>query len=78
MIRRAISAWPDPSVLFRALGAEVVKQKADAGDRAAQYSLGCNLLNEAEGVAGAGLGAAGRSTQVKVGLAHKCTFRSFT
>ena len=46
----------NPSVLFRALGAEVVKQKADAGDRAAQYTQGCRLVNEVAGADGAGFG----------------------
>jgi len=30
----------DPNVLLRALGAEMVKQRAGEGDREAQYSLG--------------------------------------
>jgi len=41
---RAISAWPDPSALFRALGAETVRRRAGEGDREAQWSLGCCLL----------------------------------
>ena len=74
----AISAWPDPSALIDALGAEVVKQ-ADEGNRAAQYSQGCSLIGEVQGADGAGLsGAAGRSPKVEAGWAHKCTFRSLT
>jgi len=69
----------DPAALFRALGAEVVRQKADAGDREAQYSQGYRLINEVASADGAGLsGAAGRSPKVEVGLAGECTFLSFT
>jgi len=55
----------DPSALLESLGAEVVKQRADAGDKAAQYSQGCLLL-AAAGEEGAG--AAGRSLQAQVEL----------
>ena len=60
----------DPFMLSRAVGANVVKQMADAGDGAAQYSLGRVLIQDAgadvltedagaDAVAGAGvLGAA--------------------
>ena len=79
MTWRAISAWPDPSALFHALGADVVKQKADEGDRAAQFSLGYCLIGEVLCVDGAGLlGAASRTTQVEVGLARECTVLSLT
>jgi hypothetical protein len=66
----------DPKALLQALGVRVVIQMAAEGDRAAQFSQGCNLIAE---LAGEGLsGAAGRSPQVEVGLAHTCTFRSLT
>jgi len=69
----------DSTALFRALGADVVKQTADAGDRAAQYSQGCGLMSEVTGSDGAGLsGPEGRSPQAEVGLARHCTFRSLT
>ena len=65
----------DPFVLTSEFGIQVVRQKADEGDRAAQYSAGCCILiDELAGADGAGLsGAAGRSPQVEVGLAL-CTF----
>ena len=76
MTWRSMSTWPAPWVLFRALGAEIVKQKADEGDRAAQYTHGCRLIREVAGADGASLsGAAGRSPQVEVGLAHICAKR---
>jgi len=65
---RAISAWPDPSALFRALGAEVVKQRAAQGEGEAQFSLGCLLVHEADGRVGS-MGASGRSPLADVGLA---------
>jgi len=40
---------PDPVLLFDAVGAEVVKQGAGAGDREAQFSQGYRLLCEAGG-----------------------------
>ena len=68
-----MSAWPYPSALFAALGPQVVKRKADAGDREAQFSLGYGLLNEADGDGGEGelkpLGAGGRSPVADVGFA---------
>ena len=67
MTWRAISAWPDPSALIRALGAEVVKQKAAKGEGEAQFSRGCMLVSEADGNAGL-LGASGRSPMADVGL----------
>ena len=79
MTWRAVSAWPDPSALIRALGAEVVKQKADEGDMAAQYSQGFRLLGDVAGGDGAGLsGAAGRSAKAEVGFAREVTFRRIT
>ena len=60
----------DPNVLVRERGSEVVKRLADAGDREAQYSLGYLIMKKAEGVGT--LGAAGRSPQADVWLAH-CT-----
>ena len=54
----------DAEVLFRTLGAEVVKQMADAGDRAAQYSLGYTLMDEVAGVAS----ELGRAAKVDVGM----------
>ena len=78
MTWRAVSAWPDPSALFRTLGTEVVKQMASEGDREAQFSQGGCMVNEVAGAGGRGLsGAAGRSPQVEVGLAL-CTFQSLT
>jgi len=60
----------DPFVLFRALGDDVVKQKADAGDRESQFSLGYRLLNAADSAAGATLlGAGGRSPKADEGTA---------
>jgi len=82
MTCRAISAWPDPSALFEAIGGERVKRRATEGDREAQYSHGCRLMSEVVFADGAGLsGAAGRysrSPKLEVGLAHRCTFRSPT
>jgi hypothetical protein len=73
--RRAIYAWPGPSALLRALGAQVVEQKAIEGDMEAQFSQGGWMVNAVAGAGGAGLsGAAGSSPQVEVGLAV-CTFR---
>ena len=58
----------DSNLLFRALGAKLVKQRAGEGDREALFSLGCRLLIEADGFAGTPLCAAGRS-KADVGLA---------
>jgi hypothetical protein len=66
MTWRATSAWPDSSALFHAIGAQVVKRKADEGDREAQWSLGYRLLSE-DGVPGMPLGAAGRTPKADVG-----------
>jgi hypothetical protein len=59
----------DPALLLRALGAEVVKQRAAQGDREAQFSAGCLRVAEADGTAGEHLGAGGRSSKADVGLA---------
>jgi len=56
----------DPIALLESLGTEILKQKAAAGDRAAQYSRGCMLMAEAGAYFA---GAAGRSPQAQVGLA---------
>jgi len=61
---RAISAGPDPSALFRALGPEVVKQMVLKGEGEAQFSLGCVILKGVDG------GPAGRSPKADVGLAR--------
>jgi hypothetical protein len=61
----------DHAALFRAVGDDVVKQRAGAGDREAQFSLGYRLVAETE-VAGTLMGAAGRSPQADVRLA-RCT-----
>ena len=67
----AVGDWTtqaaDPRVLVRALGAEIVRQRAGAGDREAQWSQGYKLVREA-GVPGTPLGAAGRSPKADVGL----------
>jgi len=39
--------------VFGALGAETVRQRAAEDDMEAQFSLGCRLVNEADGVEGA-------------------------
>ena len=57
----------NPYVLIDAIGAEILKQKADEGDRAAQFSLGVKLMSEeAEGGAVTLRDAAGKA---EVGLA---------
>jgi hypothetical protein len=68
---RAMSVWPDPSALFEALEPEVVKQKAARGEGAAQFSMGCLLLREAEAEAEAwaAMGGTSRSRMADVGLA---------
>jgi len=63
---RVISAWPYSSVLFEALGAEVVKQRAAKGEGEAQFSQGCLLVRQADGNAGS-FGAGGRSPKADVG-----------
>jgi hypothetical protein len=65
----------DPRLLFRALGAEIVTQRAGAGDREAQFSQGYRLVRDTDVAAGASsLGAAGRSPKADVGL-EICTAR---
>ena len=60
----------DPKVLFRAHGYEIVKLRAGAGDREAQFSQGFRLVYEADRAAGAtSLGASGRSPEAYVGFA---------
>jgi hypothetical protein len=67
----------DPFALYESLGREILKQKADAGDRAAQFSQGWILVAESdEDVAGLS-GAAGRSPRALVGLAL-CAFPPLT
>jgi len=61
MTRRVMSAWPDPSALLRALGDEVVKQRAAKGEGEAQYSQGCLLVHNADREAGLPAGAYTRS-----------------
>jgi TPR repeat protein len=58
----------DASALFHALGLPMVKRKAAAGDRDAQYSLGYWLVLEA-GDEGEPLGTGGRSPQSDEGVA---------
>ena len=84
-VRAAVSVNPvgdwttqeeDGSVLYRALGSKIlVKQKADAGDRAAQYAMGVFLTGEADAaMSAAGLShEAGKSPKAEAGLA-RCTF----
>ena len=62
---------PDPSVLFNALGGEILIHRAREGDRDAQWSQGYRLMSEAEG-ADTPLGAAGRSPKANAGLT-RCT-----
>jgi hypothetical protein len=57
----------DPIALFRALGPDIVKQNAAAGDREALWSLGYQLVSDADGAAGK-LGTGGRSPQADVGF----------
>ena len=64
---RAMSAWPESSVLYEALGVEVLKQRAANGEGEAQFSQGCFLVSRADGNAGS-LGASGRSPLADVGL----------
>ena len=59
----------DYNLLFRAFGAEIVEQMSSDGDRQAQFSLGCRIMAEAEGVAGTPLSTTGRSPKADVGLA---------
>ena len=68
----------DPWLLLDALGDEIVKQRAGAGDREAQFSLGYQLVNDADSAAGATImGAGGRSPSADVGFAL-CTAHPVT
>jgi len=63
----------DPRSLFQAQSLNVVKQRASAGDREAQFSQGYKLVSDADIAAGATtLGAAGISPSADVGFAP-CT-----
>jgi len=55
-------------VLYAALGAEVLQQRAAKGEGEAQFSQGCLLVSEADGHVGM-MGASGRSPLADVGLA---------
>jgi hypothetical protein len=69
----------DPLVLLRALGANIVKQRAGADDREAQFSLGYWLVCESDMAAGmttARVGASGRSSKADVGFAQGAYTRS--
>jgi hypothetical protein len=57
----------DPLALLRAVGAAVVKRKADAGDREAQFTVGVMLMSEANGGA-AFRDAPATSPKAQVGL----------
>jgi len=59
----------DPTVLVRALGAEVVRQRAAEGDREAQWSLGRWLRRKAFGRVGTPSDARLNSPEAVVGLA---------
>ena len=61
----------DPSVLFRAVGPEILKRRARDGDREAQWTLGMWSVREADGGAreGLALGTGGRSPKAEAGLA---------
>jgi TPR repeat protein len=58
----------DPYVWLRALDPQMVKQRAAAGDRDAQYSLGYQLVSDAGGD-GVPLGGGGRSRESDEGVA---------
>ena len=59
----------DPWVLVRAVGAEIVRQRARAGDREAQFSQGYKLVSDADEGVGTMLGEGGRSPKADVGFA---------
>jgi hypothetical protein len=59
----------DPWVLIRAVGAEIVRQRARAGDREAQFSQGYKLVSDADEGVGTMLGEGGRSPKADVGFA---------
>jgi TPR repeat protein len=58
----------DPTDLYNALGPQMVKQRADAGDRDAQYSLGVRLVGEGGYAEGEEV-PLGRSPQSDEGMA---------
>jgi hypothetical protein len=69
----------DPTVLHDAVGTETVRQRAGAGDREAQYSLGYRLARAADGTAGSELSAGDRGPKEDVGLTlshHSFLFKS--
>jgi hypothetical protein len=55
----------DPTALLHALGPQMVKQKAAAGDRDAQYSLGYVLVGKAGGEGSRWLRAADRRSRMR-------------
>ena len=59
----------DHVALFHAFGRPMVKQRADAGDREAQYSLGYHLVSAAGRIQGESLGAGGKSPKSDEGVA---------
>jgi hypothetical protein len=59
----------DPLELLRSLGPEILKQKAVAGDRAAQFSQGYIVIMEARADDAGSWNAACRSPKAKVGRA---------
>ena len=66
----------DPVALLESLGDEILKQKADAGDKAAQFSQGCLLVYGA-GADDAGLpGATGGPPSAQVGWHFAASRRS--
>ena len=69
----------NPWLLLDALGDDVVKRMVRAGDREAQWSLGYQLVSEADGPTATNLGAGGRSPKADVGLhLHLTVDRSIT
>jgi hypothetical protein len=68
---------PCPTVLLVALGSEILKQKADAGDRAAQFSQGMRLMVEAGVFDAGGVSATGRHPTAQVGW-HVAPFPPLT
>jgi hypothetical protein len=62
-----VSVSPCPWVLVRALGPDLVKQRAEEGDRAAQFSVACSFIGDASGALGYHP-AAGTSPSMDVGL----------
>ena len=56
----------DPSILLGALPTHIMKQRAAAGDRAAQFSQGFHLVSEADLAAGQGLTLVPISAQLEL------------